>query len=180
MKKIVTPLLLSSLLVGCGSSADYPDAQQGLIDLVEKYHEQYNDADNAIMRDRAIESRGDALCDYFSEDLDVVGWKGVVSSITTNESGAGLALSIGGDVSVKTASSSGSSRAVNSTLIQEGDAMYEMIASLGRGDQVTFSGTLFRDDHPECLFEWSLTEYGGVSRPEFMIRFSSIEPDQGS
>jgi hypothetical protein len=61
------------------------------------------------------------------------------------------------------------------TLVERGSALYDTLLSLNEGQVVTFSGEFIGGDGA-CLDTKNLTEFFAMNRPEFIFRFTAIQP----
>jgi hypothetical protein len=105
----------------------------------------------------------------------VSGWIGTVETLSSNNDGKGvLSVRVGPDVHVKTWNNSLSDIGDN-TLIEPGSPIFQQATALTVGQTVRFSGTFLRSD-ADCIREASMTLVGSISSPEFVFRFSEIEP----
>jgi len=93
----------------------------------------------------------------------------------TNSQGKGI-ISVqleGTEIRVETLNNAISDLTFN-TLIEHGSPLYKTISELNLGDKVMFSGT-FLSGEDDYIAEGSLTEFGAMTSPDFIFRFSDIE-----
>lgn len=104
---------------------------------------------------------------------EVKNWTGTVKLLNANKDGAGvLWVDIADNVTLKTLNNDAPELGIH-TLIQPGSELFKKASNLEVGDKVTFSGEFIYTDK-QCAAETSITLYGGVSRPEFVFKFSNI------
>jgi hypothetical protein len=164
-----------------------PYVQTSFVASLERYRDQYSVArsnDNDIQMNRVFDGRkADFLCQTSPTIED---WRVQVYKVNTNwvndRQKAWVVLQVSKNVWFNT-------EIVDAT---ENSALFESIANLKQGDKVWVSGKLRREGdlkdftdylHEEevkakkrgnCLREFSATQYGGMSTPEFGITLSSI------
>ena len=60
------------------------------------------------------------------------------------------------------------------TLLEPGTELFNTAASLKKGQEVVFSGSLISND--ECIGEQSMSLNGKISNPQYTFKFSNISP----
>jgi TonB family protein len=140
---------------------DIPESQKTFKDVVHKYKEIYNTKEESSMRTR----RKQALGNLIGTHMEVKDWIGVVS-VNQPENGV-LYINIDGKVTICTGPVEGG------IPIPKGSPLYNQAANLKEGDRVVFSGVFFPSD-TDYVREMSRTEWGSMTDPEFLMRFTSI------
>jgi hypothetical protein len=142
------------------------------IRLVEQARDNADNADNAFRKRLALTNRNTAICKLLKTKR-VQNWTGEVKTLDTNGDGLGvLEIEIADDIKVSTWNNALSDLA-DDTLIKKSSSVFEAMASLAEGDQVTFSGKLIRDTE-NCIGEQSITDDGSTQTPTFTMRFSKL------
>lgn len=130
-------------------------------------------ATNDLAKGGVRRTRRDTLCGLIGGDR-IKSWSGRIYDLSTNGDGLGvLSINIGGDVYFKTWNNDLSDIGYD-TLIDPSLAIFAKLSTLKKGDQVRFSGRLFRGRGPDCFNETSVTMSGSMSSPEFTMRFSEV------
>lgn len=96
----------------------------------------------------------------------ITNWSGVITSLTTSHGGK--------DVSVKIQSASGVTYRIKDEAPVD-SPIYNQLASLQKGQEITFSGDIQRMGSSGEKWEYSLTEFGSLEEPVFLVKFDSIE-----
>lgn len=164
MKKLL--LAATALaLVGCVED-QMPPTQAAFIDQISGYASQYYEAEtgkNDIQIDRVLDARKKFLCNTKPE---VSNWVGEVNRVSTSLNRF--------EQRIYVVSSIGNFRITSDNVdLKVQPEMYETIAQLKSGDRIRFSGTLGHHDDG-CVMELSFTQHGGMSAPEFNIKYSEI------
>jgi len=151
-----------------------PEQQSEFITIVEKGQEDSKGADNDMQRGGFLSARSNSLCALLASKT-VTNWTGWVERIDSNTDGKGvLEVRIARKVQVQTWNNAFSDIGVD-TLLEPGTDLFNIAATLKKGQEVVFSGSFFSDDD-HCIDEQSFTLNGKISDPEFTFKFSSIEP----
>jgi len=144
-----------------------PETQLQFLAAIEAAVARYDAAENELKKSSVAKERARELAGLLPGG-DASAWVGVLEAMGTNGDGnAHVTIRIGGDAVVKTWNNA-ISDASDRTLIAHGSALYTALADLRLGTPVVFTARLLR--------ETSLTEAGGMQAPEFVARFTSIEP----
>lgn len=151
-----------------------PADQAALLAAIAEARSAYRSAANDMARGATRPQRGAAICKAL-RSRQVQDWTGVVSKLSSNGEGKGvLTIRIGDDVWAGTWNNAFSDIG-SDTLIAPGSPVMNSAMRLSEGQWVRFSGTFLQDD-TDCVREQSMTMDGSMRRPEFVFRFSSIEP----
>jgi hypothetical protein len=151
--------------------AAMPSAQLTFVSDLEVYRNQYREAQsnkNDIQQNRIFDARKEALC---AVDAQVQNWTGKVyrvdTSVVDSRNRASLNLQISDNVWING----------NTVDSKDNPELFEAIAKLQKGDRVKISGRLDLKDN--CVRETSITQYGGMTTPEFRISYSEINGTVG-
>lgn len=152
-----------------------PPAQVSLLEAVTSAQAKSRSAENDMQRGGIRAEREKKLCDAM-QSLAAKDWIGRVASVGANSEGKGvLEIEIAKDVTIKTWNNAFSDIS-HRTLIEPGTPLFEAASMLKRGQTVKFSGSFFRGTGGECIAESSLSLQGKVSQPDFIFRFSAVQP----
>lgn len=173
---------LGVVLAGCQGGgeekAEYPDSQRAFFALNANCASAYERGINEIQRSVAFNNCNAARAQY-SKQSNIVGWTGVISSISTDQGADFVSLDIVGELDgfeIKFRTVSNRVSDIGSgTLITQENPLFSVLAGMRVGDTVTFDATFLNDPSGERgLWEASLTEQGSMDDPEFNVRFTSI------
>ncbi len=155
-------------------SAGPADAEQGLVSIVARYAEIYRSAQNDMLKGASRPARGKEICALMPR-LSVTDWTGEIYGLSSNNDGKGVVtVRIGSDVYVKTWNNA-LSDLEDRTLIDPESGLFRAVSQLAKGRKVRFSGEFMRSA-VDCLKEASLTVNGAMTEPEYIFRFSDIQP----
>ena len=121
-------------------------------------------------------ARATAICSLL-RSAQAKDWIGTVATLSSTNDGKGvLAVQLSDRVTLST-TNNGFSESLSDlkTLIPVGSAVQTQAMALHTGQHVRFSGN-FAHSHDDCLEEASLTVDGSMSNPEFLFRFSDVQP----
>ncbi|NYT68703.1 hypothetical protein [Pusillimonas noertemannii] len=144
-----------------------PDAQKGFLGVMAAAAVAYDDAPNELVKSkiakqRKIDSR------EFTPGSKLENWTGVIEGLQTNGDGKAIvSIRANATTTFKTWNNAFSD-IKDGTLIPQASPLFDVLAGLSEGTPVSFSGFL--------ASEGSATEQGSVRKPEFIVRFESIEP----
>lgn len=151
-----------------------PAEQRRFVEAVATHATLYVNAANDMAKGATRPARARALCAAMPS-LQVANWVGRIVTLSSNTDGLGvLGIEIAPNVLLKTWNNSFSDSA-DKTLLQPDSRVLQVVSGLSKGRPVRFSGTLFRGA-PDCFHETSMTQGGSMTNPEFVFRFSDIEP----
>jgi hypothetical protein len=153
-----------------------PSDQTAFTNAIITAREAYESAENDLAKGGARPKRGKAICEVVTAP-DVKDWRGTVYKLSTNGEGWGvLSIELEGDIWVSTWNNSFSD-AMYGTLIDPSSDLFNALGSLKEGQEVTFSGSFFKDGvNGDCYSEKSMTMEGSMSQPEFVFTFSAVSP----
>ncbi len=150
-----------------------PAEQRRFTETIAAHTELFNVAANDMAKGASRPTRAGALCAALPS-AQISNWIGRVETLSSNSDGFGvLGIEIAPDVVLKTWNNSFSD-AGERTLLQPDGRVFLAASALSKGRLVRFSGTLFRSS-ADCFHDPSMTQYGSMTNPEFVFRFSDIE-----
>ncbi len=156
------------------SQIENPIDQNNFIEIVENYSNQYQQAENDLLKSKARKQRGIETRAF----RNVSNWVGIIEEMaTTGEGHAYLSIIIPNtNIKIKTWNNTISDMFSN-TLIKNGNALYMTIAEMNDDDVIYFSGYFEKSstNKLDSIEEGSLTEYGSMISPEFIFHFTNIE-----
>lgn len=166
MRTILIALTLALLPMLSGArAADVPATQADFMNVMIEYADLYSSATNELRKSALVTARRDAYRAAVP-NAEANQWIGQIKAMgTTRDGQAWVEITLDSTTSVKTWNN-GLSDASDRTLIPQSSPVYGSLAELSRGDWVVFDAQLRR--------EASLTEAGGMTKPEFLARFRAI------
>lgn len=151
-----------------------PKSQLAMLEVVSSFQDDYDQAKNDLQRGNVRLERDEAVCKS-TGGSKVSKWSGVVEDLGATSEGLGyVKIAIGPDVTLETWNNE-LSDIFDETLVERGTALYKTILGLSEGQVVTFSGSFVGGDGA-CLDTKNLTEFYAMRSPEFVFRFSQINP----
>lgn len=154
-----------------------PEAQLKFEQVIAEYAKQFSDAANELQESTTRKNRGQALAGLGMGN-QVSEWVGYLDSMATNSDGdAYIIISLNKNLKVGTWNNA-LSDIEDKSMIKSGTAVYNALSSMKKRQAIKFSGQFVRskDDH---FKEMSLTIQGSMKNPEYVFRFSKIEPIKG-
>jgi len=151
-----------------------PYEQKRFEDFFPEYARQFDMAQNELQESVTRVNRKKALGEL-KIGPQVNGWIGTVKDLGTNSDGdAYISIRLNESITVQTYNNA-LSDLLSSTLIPMGSSLYQKLLYMSKGQKVRFSGSFLygKDDYYE---ESSITIRGSMKQPDFIMRFSSIEP----
>jgi hypothetical protein len=159
---------------GSGAFGKQTTEQVKMIAVIESYKKIYDEAATDLRKGNARIERDEAICSIIGNGK-VSNWSGVVEDIgATSEALGYIKVAIGDNITLETWNNEFSD-VFDDTLIPRKSPMYKILLDLREGQIVTFSGSFIRGDGV-CLDTKNLTRYFAVNRPEFVFKFTSLEP----
>lgn len=153
-----------------------PESQQLFEGIIEDYYEQFDNAENEIQESQARRARMQAIA-ALPIGRVVEGWYGTLENMGTNSEGdAYIAISLNRRLAIKTWNNAFSDMS-DSTLIKSTNPLYEKLGNMKKGQKVIFSGSFLPSD-ADTFREGSMTIDGAMTDPEFIFRFSDVNPVQ--
>jgi len=157
------------------SETGMPGDENTLISIVATAQQGSRDAANDMQRGGVKAQRDKQLCQSI-KSLQARNWIGRVTKIDANSDGKGILSIEVADRIIITTWNNSLSDLEHETLIEPGSPVFNAASVLKKGQQVRFSGSFFKGENGDCLFESSLTLSGKLREPEFIFRFSEISP----
>ena len=152
----------------------YPQEQTTLIQASKIAMDKAIKADNDMQKGSALRERSKAICNGIT-NLSVKDWVGTIKKIDSNSDGYGvLEIEIARKIYVKTWNNA-ISDTFHKTLLQPDTPLFDKIANMKKGQKVKFSGNFFKDNET-CIYESSLSLDGKLTEPEYIFRFSDVNP----
>ena len=137
---------------------------------VNKFGETKNELQQSILRDKRKQEISRILTSH-----EVTSWVGKIRSLETNTEGkAILVIRLSPDIELGTWNN-GLSDVFDNTLIDKETTLYKQLSDLTTGKLVKFSGSFFRSE-TDYVREKSITIQGSMTKPEFLFKFSSVQP----
>lgn len=155
------------------SEPSSPNPQQKFLGVIDDGRESFDAAANDVQRQDAQATRDQQLCQTLDSG-NFSGWVGDVTEIIAADGMAGLTIDIGDNVEMGTWNNSFSDIG-DDTLVSSDSPLYSSISKLSEGDTVKVSGT-FSVSAGDCVRESSMTDAGTMNTPDFIVRFTSIQP----
>ena len=150
------------------------ESQLAMNQIVADFVSQYDAAENDLQRGEVRLQRDEAICAAIGGSK-VSNWSGVVADLgATSEGYAYLDVATGKNVTLKTWNNEFSDLFDN-TLVERGTALYDTLLGLKEGQIITFTGEFIAADGT-CLDTSNLTEFFAVNNPEFVFKFTAINP----
>lgn len=154
--------------------APLPQEETLFIKSVSKFANSFRKAKNELQESALREQRKQEIAILMAKRR-ITSWVGKISQLKTNTEGkAILAIRISPDIEIKTWNNALSDTSSN-TLIDKGSPIYSSLFELSTGQQVMFSGSFFTSE-TDYVKETSMTIQGSMRNPEFLFKFTSIEP----
>ena len=154
-----------------------PAEEKAFIEIVRGYITSYGDAANELKKSAVRVSRKQKLQELVST-LEFKGWIGRIDEMTTTSKGnAALSIKLSnGSLMLQTYNNELSDLG-DDTLIPINSDLFNRVANLKTGMTVKVSGNFLADDQ-DFIKEGSITEEGSMTEPEFIVKFTQVEPAQ--
>ncbi|WP_238888600.1 hypothetical protein [Achromobacter insuavis] len=154
---------------------ELPKDQQEFVQIVASAQKQARNTENDMQRGGIKAARDQQICAVMKSRA-VSGWIGTVKLVDANSDGKGVfTVEIAHDVRVKTWNNAFSDIS-DKTMFEPGSALFNTASQLKKGQRVKFSGMFLKGSQGECVREASISLSGKVQDPDFIFRFSSVEP----
>jgi hypothetical protein len=151
-----------------------PADEQQFIRAVQESRTAFQQAANEMAQGGTRALRRERICQDLT-GLEVSGWVSQINKLGSNSDGKGvLEVSLADGVTLATWNNDLSDISDN-TLINPASPLFQSLAQMKVGDQVTFSGS-FAPSDVDCVREASMTLSGSMTDPDFVFRFSSVSP----
>lgn len=157
------------------AAPEFPKDQQEFVQIVVSAQKQARNTENDMQRGGIKAARDQQICAVMKSRA-VSGWIGTVKLVDANSDGKGVfTVEIAHDVRVKTWNNAFSDIS-DKTMFEPGSALFNTASQLKKGQRVKFSGMFLKGSQGECVREASISLSGKVQDPDFIFRFSSVEP----
>jgi hypothetical protein len=154
-----------------------PTDQIAFLDALNAAREAGRTAENDMQKGAALAKRTAAFCSILTNSKNIEDWHGTIYSIGANSDGKGVVVvTIGQDAWASTWNNAFSDTGTNS-LIEPSTQLFTEVSALSSGDKVRFSGELFTNSET-CVSMQNMSLSSKINRPEFVFKFSKIEPAQ--
>lgn len=152
-----------------------PKEQLSFEKIVNEFIVLYKKADNELKKSAIRTDRKNKLKN--SEiSHKITNWIGTLVDLSTNSDGkAYITVRILPDIEIKTWNNALSDIADN-TLIEQSSELYNKLMNMKKGQRVKFSG-MFVLSGDDFFKETSMTESGAMESPEFLFKFSDVQPE---
>jgi uncharacterized protein YdeI (BOF family) len=156
------------------SEIQYPQDEMVLIEASKTAMDKAKNADNDMQRGSALRERSKTICKGMT-NFSIKDWVGTITKIDSNSDGYGvLEIEIAKNVYVKTWNNA-LSDSFHKTLLTPDTPLFDKVANMKKGQKVKFSGKFFKE-RETCIYESSLSLYGKLTEPEYIFRFSDVNP----
>ena len=153
-----------------------PSDEETFVSTIKSSQVPYKDAPNELKKSALRSGRASSIRTALNGKRKFTNWIGKLESMSTTSDGhAVVSVSIADDLHLKTWNNAVSDVG-DKTLIHQDNPMYSVISELKEGTTVRFSGE-FLPSKQDFVKEGSISEEGSMTDPEFIVRFSSIEPN---
>lgn len=152
-----------------------PQIQQDFYNVLEQTKKEYKDAPNELKKSAIRTKRGEMIENALGSNLQFSDWIGTVEEMRTTGGGKAIfqVRLLESKVDIMTMNNEFSDIFGN-TLIEQSNPLYQIIAELKEGDKVRVSGQFLSSPDNDYVFELSLTESGGMNRPQFIVNFKKV------
>ena len=182
MRRFGVPLFLACTLAlaACVSSPEKPEQQKAFAARLEQDYIAYERVTNIEERVQAVDRRKEFMAEWGAAP-EFSGWVCNVHDVLTARLADGsanmlvLPLRCGGFGIANILESDGSPGAVPVGAILEGTPQYEAAMQLNMEESVIVSGR-FMIGESGRIRENSVTEYGSMRNPEFLVIYTEIQP----
>ena len=151
-----------------------PADQAAFGEAVTQFYKPYRDAPNELKKSVLRTKRKGEIQSVLGTSAEFTDWVATIADLSTNSDGNGI-LSVkleGSGVQLKTWNNA-LSDILDNTLIAQSSPLFNAIAEMEEGARVKVSGAWISSDE-DHIKESSMSEYGSMTDPEFIVRFSSV------
>ena len=180
MHKVIPCILLALFLAGCNAGPEKPEAQKAFEKRISGDYAAYDKASTDVQKEQAVTRRKDLLGEKAAapafegwvckiSEARHTGYAGIKEKVLRVTVDCG-AFSLGNIIE-----GTGPDGGPPAEAILEGSPLYQAAVSTNAGDTVIVSGTFMITESGK-IRETSLTTAGGMSHPDFGVRFIAITP----
>ncbi|MEN9919812.1 MAG: hypothetical protein RL662_2248 [Bacteroidota bacterium] len=153
-----------------------PNVQQQFVSVIQECEKEYEKAPNELKKSGIKTKRGNLIKEVLGNSRNFNNWICIVTDMsTTGQGNASFSLKIESTKIQIGNMNNELSDLFDNTLIEQSNPLYDIISELKKGDKVKISGSFLKSPHSDYIFEVSLTENGSMQRPNFVVKFESIE-----
>ena len=153
-----------------------PEIQQQFVSVIQECASEYDKAPNELKKSAIKTKRGNLIKETLSNSRNFNDWICIVTDMsTTGQGNASFSLKIEGTKIKMGNMNNELSDLFENTLIKQDNPLYDIIAELKKGDKVKISGSFLKSPNNDYIYEISLTENGGMQRPDFVVKFETVE-----
>lgn len=161
---VVIAALIAIRVVNSRSAG--PETQADFIAIVKRAQQTATANDTQVVQAKKI--RGDGICEVLPSSRRVKDWEGTLTYISTELGGDQASITVRLAKGINLEADDG----LFDTGIDPDTELFEKIANLEEGQQVTFAGQFGEGDY--CIDEGNLTSEDGLRNPDFGFKFSDI------
>ncbi len=132
----------------------------------------YENTSDATLSLAAQANRAADICTLLGSERDAVDWTGTISELSS--SGTVLAVKLADNVTVGTSHSPDDD---STSMIDPASDLFNTISQMHVGERVRFSGNFF-PSASDCIKETSPTQKRSMTAPYFLMKFTSVAPQQ--
>ena len=153
-----------------------PEIQQQFVSIIQECTTEYDKAPNELKKSAIRTKRGNLIKEVLDNSRKFNDWVCIVTDMsTTGRGNASFSLKIEGTKIQLGNMNNEFSDLFDNTLIEQNNPLYDIISELRKGDKVKISGSFLKSLNNDYIYEVSLTENGSMQKPDFVVRFETIE-----
>lgn len=153
-----------------------PEVQQQFVSVIQECEKEYEKAPNELKKSAIRTKRGNQIKEVLGGSRSFKDWVCIVTDMsTTGKGNASFSLKIEGTKIQIGNMNNELSDLFDNTLIEQSNPLYDIISELKKGDKVKVSGSFLKSIDNDYIYEISLTENGSMQRPDFVVKFETIE-----
>lgn len=153
-----------------------PETQQQFVSVIQECEKEYEKAPNELKKSAIKTKRGNQLKEVLGGSRSFKDWVCIVTDMsTTGKGNASFSLKIESTKIQIGNMNNELSDLFDNTLIKQDNPLYDIISELKKGDKVKVSGSFLESMDNDYIYEISLTENGSMQRPDFVVKFETIE-----
>ncbi|MDP8256270.1 MAG: hypothetical protein P9M14_11015 [Candidatus Alcyoniella australis] len=155
---------------------ELPAKQVAFTHAVTIFFHQYRSAPNELKKSALRTQRRNGIKTALANSRSVKDWIGKIDNMGTNSEGkAYIYIKMESEDRIKLGTWNNAFSDIGAnTLIDQSNPLFHVLAELSEGNRVIFSGTFIQSDQ-DFIRESSLTEFGAMTDPSFIFKFSTLE-----